>query len=739
MSLQGKYTPLSINVVTGLIKNEGLRINPSITDGSGISNSPSHYTKGGFATSNSLSDAIRLAWTKIGGNVSQTTYNNLIAIGSTTIPALGNSPPNTFTISYSPFLYDSWLLLGEQNNFRFNHQAPTNNTITPSTGRSPYVVKIDGVTVSSTTYSVNNNLLSFTTSPPKGSKVEIFTDEGSSYGFLRILALQASKEFYYYKGTYPHFVSSFAQANSMTKQLNKTINSITNSVGFLNGTYSNMNDLITGDVTGVSLATLSFGQDLIRLGKSLNLKRLDNFGSPYHLLITLQENNAITESVNIALISAGLATEEILDLTQETVDPTIEQEKKIYEAFKLIMNEELTEVLIPLNVQTENLNSLADLLDVAKLFPVSRNSLTTPIYNTTSSRANSKIYQFIFSGKGTNGALLNKDYGTDLKVILPENIAVANDAFKRSMLQIKNITTMDIEKFAQVVTNMEPVSDITGIGGTTTPNDPSYINPAIQSVAKGSGVDGSYILNDFFGAMSGIPYKITRINQLVLELQTNTLKQIYTNMLTELNISRNNDSVLNTLITQANTEISNIRNAKSALAQELNTLWANLGSQLTIEMNARNSFITPNDSANQLDLYSFVEHLDNYAEDTKYGMAAATLEKISDITIGGKSIIAAMREARNAKRLGLAGGVLDNDVPDDKPATSSGNLGVPKVTGAAMEPGSFAGSDEIQLIPSNLDIFDISSNVIVQINTVEAATQEVIDCNCDCWDDIENL
>ena len=739
MSLQGKHTPLSINAVTGLIKNEGFRINPGITDGAGVSNSPNHYVKGGFATSNSLSDAIRLAWTKIGGNVSQSVYNNLISIGSTTIPALGNSPPDTFTISYNPFFYDSWLLLGEQNVFRFNHLAPTNNTITPSTGRSPYTVKIDGVTQATSTYNVNNNLLSFTVSPPKGSKVEIFTDEGSSYGFLRILALQASKEFYYYRGTYPHFISSFTQANGMIKQLNKTIKSITNSVGFLNGTYSNMNDLITGDVTGVSLATLSFGQDLIRLGKALDLKKLDSFGSPYSLLITLQENNAITESVNIALVSAGLTTEEILDLTQETVNPTIEQEKKIYEAFKLVMGEELNEVLIPLNTQTQNLNSLVDLLDVAKLFPVSRNSLTTPIYNTTTARANSKIYQFIFSGKGTNGALLNKDYGTDLKVILPENIAVANDAFKRSMLQIKNITTMDIEKFAQVVTNMESISDITGINGTTTPNDPAYVNSIIQNVAKGSGVDGSYIFNDFFGSMSGIPYKIARINALVLELQTSTLKQIYTNMVTELNVARNNDSVLTTLITQANTEITNIRNAKSALAQELNTLWRNLGSQLVIEINARNSFITANDSANQLDLYSFAENLDNYAEDTGYGMAAATLEKISDTTIGGKSIIAAMREARNAKRLGLAGGVLDNDVPDDKPIVPSGNLSVPKVTGAALEPGSFAGSNETSLIPSNLDIFDISSNVIVHINTVEAAAQEVIDCNCDCWDDLENL
>jgi hypothetical protein len=134
-------------------------------------------------------------------------------------------------------------------------------------------------------------------------------------------------------------------------------------------------------------------------------------------------------------------------------------------------------------------------------------------------------------------------------------------------------------------------------------------------------------------------------------------------------------------------------------------------------------------------VYNFVNNVERYAEDTNPYQSAQVLERICDLlTIGGQSIIALMREARNAKRLGFAGGILDNNIPDEIPVESTNGLGFEKITGEAQAPGSFAGSPETNLIPQNLDIFHISSTLLPAVVTPDQAIDDVVKCNCDCWD-----
>jgi hypothetical protein len=113
------------------------------------------------------------------------------------------------------------------------------------------------------------------------------------------------------------------------------------------------------------------------------------------------------------------------------------------------------------------------------------------------------------------------------------------------------------------------------------------------------------------------------------------------------------------------------------------------------------------------------------------------LEAIANTsTIGGQALIALLREIRNAQRLGLAGLELDNNISNQLPVTSGNGLGIPKVTGAAQTPGSFAGSSETNLIPQNLDIFNISTAIKPSTVAPPTALQDVIDCYCDCWDNL---
>jgi hypothetical protein len=676
MSQQGKLSPLSINVMTSLLSGQGLAINSGTAQYMGSSTGVAQYTKGSVISStvlDNLVSAIRLAYTQVGTNISQSVYDSLISIGASTVPALGNSKPTTYTPTY--------------------------------------------------------------------------TGEATSYGFLRTLPLQAHTVFTY-GNSYAAFVNSFMMAHGFAQQSNKTIASLINSKDYLSGVYSNMDDLITGDITGVSLATTYWGQDLIATGRAIDLTKIATFGNPHDLLVTLATGNSITKAVNIALVAAGLTTTEINQLVSGATVATVDQQRKIYSAFTIVMGNDLSEVVIPLNVQIpvrtvpsgSGLDSLADLLNPRKLFPTSYVTLTVPRYNTTGQPTNSKIYHLLYNNTGINSQLAEFGYGKNLMGIIPDDVAAACGAFSASMQQIKNISSMNIEKFAQVVTHLEPTTALPLVNGTNIPVEATGINAVLSAIGKGTSANGMYSMYDFFGTMTGLNYPLDAVQKLIIELQSDALVKIYNDILEEVSSFVNHDTNLTTLIAQANAEIAAIFSNKRAQAAVINELWSNIGKLISNEIAARTEAIPDaiNVLSNNASIYSFVDNITGvYAEETEGKRAANVLESICDLTtIGGQSIVAAMRETRNAKRLGFVGGVLDNDIPDVIPTAPVNGLGITRVTGAAIVPGSFAGSPETNLIPSNLDIFNISSVLLPSVVTPENAVEQVIFCNCDCWVDL---
>ena len=122
-----------------------------------------------------------------------------------------------------------------------------------------------------------------------------------------------------------------------------------------------------------------------------------------------------------------------------------------------------------------------------------------------------------------------KGFGSYLQDILPSDIAQGAGAFASSMLQIKNIKNVPIEKFAQVVTNIETTSGLT-INGTNVPTDTTLAGQGLPLIAKGSGPFGTYTMSDFYGCMSGLPYIGLDIDGLIKKLETPTLYAIYENL-----------------------------------------------------------------------------------------------------------------------------------------------------------------------------------------------------------------
>jgi hypothetical protein len=267
MSNTGKQSPLGVNVMSGLIQGKGFWINKPAAGYMG-SFTPTYpypteapydnytYTNGSISALNKLTDAIQAGWalyTAVPPQITDTTYFNLINIGKTTIPALGNTKPPDYTYN-DEILGPNWV--------------------------APYEDEAD-------------------------------RDKNTSYGFVGLYALQAYKEFnynntLYYKQNvtnYTDFVGSWSEASSFIDYSNQSVMAMQNSFNFLNGTYSNMNDLITGDITGISLSPNVFGQDLIALGKAINLNKIRTFGFPSNVLETLKTYNALTESVVLALLA----------------------------------------------------------------------------------------------------------------------------------------------------------------------------------------------------------------------------------------------------------------------------------------------------------------------------------------------------------------------------------------------------------------------------------------------------
>lgn len=497
-------------------------------------------------------------------------------------------------------------------------------------------------------------------------------DEYFSRGFIATVARQAYYEFWSSDDTrrpnqYNEFAKSFQLGWTYKNSANSTINSYTNNQIFLKGTYSNINDITTSDISGVNLAFKDFGNDMINLGKSVDLAEIHLFGLPSKLLLTLQRNNSLTEALRLALLYVDLNVVELECILDPTFIPNKDQEHKIYSALELIQGGDLNEIRIINNIATGGLVSLADLINPQKMFPNSWRSLTIPEYSIDAT--SSKVYSLIYDGDGVNTSIRN--WGEYLVGILPGDLPVACGAFMMAVNQIKNIRQMDWEKLAQVVANLEVTNkDLNLIDSQWgVPGDMELTANMLSRTALGSGVGGTFRQCDFFGAVSGQPYNAwySRAQDLLLKSATPQLLSIYT-QLYNLSVSGVFTSPqIQTLIDQANAEIFAIQTSNPVVVEELNSVWSSIGRQLSIEQRAiplgTGRTETVYETISSTDTDAFVSSIEEWSAETSTGGAAPILEAISDTTgVGGQSLVASLREARNALRIANISGELDNDV-----------------------------------------------------------------------------
>ena len=306
-------------------------------------------------------------------------------------------------------------------------------------------------------------------------------------GFGNLVANNAAM--YLGDGEVDKFCQVFQIVSGYRSTTNTLICSAVNATTYLGPTFTTMNNLITGQATGVNLALKCLGRDLAKLGDAINLAKLEDFGTPTGLLQQISKLAGIKSGtvgvVAAALLDQGLTPKEIVSLcTPDSVNGALgggagggaggggggggggavdpnelnKLQKKAYPALKNIKGTDLAEVLQILNVFTPNINNLADLLNLQKIFPTSWSSMTVP---STAPRNNNVpgVNILIFEPDGSLNPLVENALNDSTSIVLPSGcdelakiippeLAVANKVFQSSLQQIGGISTISAPRLA---------------------------------------------------------------------------------------------------------------------------------------------------------------------------------------------------------------------------------------------------------------------------------------------------
>ena len=220
----------------------------------------------------------------------------------------------------------------------------------------------------------------------------------SSLGTQMITVIENEAAVDFCGGNTSKLTQAVNQAAAYSDQSSIFINSAVNSQTYLGNTFTTMNNMITGGITTINLATVAFGQDLINLGQLINLRNLNNLGSPLALVQQIYSITGTIPVVSIYFVAIGIPTETVLNITDPTVTVTDAMQNLMYQAMTQITGDNLTQILSVLGVTTVGISNMADLLNPVKLFPNSFQSLTVPtkwgtraIYTNSSGSVNTAL------------------------------------------------------------------------------------------------------------------------------------------------------------------------------------------------------------------------------------------------------------------------------------------------------------------------------------------------------------
>jgi hypothetical protein len=498
------------------------------------------------------------------------------------------------------------------------------------------------------------------------------------------------------------FIQIYNQAQGYQSTVNQFINSSNNTQG-LDATFIDMDALTTGGISLLSNDTEILGDDLTKLGQLINPAEVMLQGYPSALVRQVFNVGGLLPALRSALSLVGLTTAQLSDIVKSNVALAGTVEKSIYTALTTVKNDDLTQVLFLLDVTTRNLSTMADLLNPVKIFPDSYQSLTTRTSTGT---------ELIYLPSGAVNSNLETAFATDaayqeLKKIIPPDQALANRAWVRSLLQVKNIYTIILPDLAIAVSATETNSGLGDINALTqtvpdsvkiTLNNELVPNITLGNltIPSGTGDNGTLLLSDFIGTPAGIPYvaqlgtaSIT-INLMQTRGWLSSLTDNTTGLFVQMNKTLAGDYGNAPVVipggpaagSYANVDVAFetglIPNAVSAIANissmypgDSNTLvetFTLMSNQLIREpMNLALADVDANTlpANNKTAIMSFATSLHSIGEDATVGGPNDIISSMANASSqSGQAIIASLREGRNITALGDVGISTDTQLND---------------------------------------------------------------------------
>ena len=553
-------------------------------------------------------------------------------------------------------------------------------------------------------------------------------------GFSNLVDLTANA--YLGNGDAGKFCQGFMAVQGYIASTNQYINSSVNVNQYLGPLFTNMNDLVTANISSASTDLPKFGIDLSKQGNLWNLAKLDLYGTPAGLIQQISALAGIkgrtVPDLQDAMLSVGLTATDITNLVNDnrvglnkptglTQNEFDKLQLLTYRAMSLISGDALTQILDILGVTTPNIDSLDDLLNPLIMFPLSYASLQTPSPNgaipifSSTGAVNSNITPVVNS-------YLPTDSGCDeLGKIIPPAQATANKAIQVAFQQINNIPNTTLPKLADSIVGtvdnpwdvtqeylantvvswgapvptfyraivdvpagidisntaywapttlggLNTMADLPLIQAQTTPVDASVNSYISTNLATGTGPNGTITTYDVLGLAidsNNFAAQFNTATVAINSLQTAgslaALNTAYVNIL-----SAGSDAAVQTQINNANAAIAAL--SASPYVTTLNTAWVYMANLLNLSYKYTGQAGVDyfNLQGDQNSIYSFSQNLPYYGLLTASGDAVEFLQNLADTTVlGGQAIVGAMREGRNNARLSAAGMYNTNQIPSD--------------------------------------------------------------------------
>jgi len=332
-------------------------------------------------------------------------------------------------------------------------------------------------------------------------------------------------------------------ASSYVTNANQMINAATNSTA-IGSTFTGLNNIVSGSLAGVNLDFGGFGEEISKLGGTVDFNNLDNLGNPGQLLANLGNQGTlgplynklaeVSVDPNVAESLGGIVSnisgpvklgEAGIDfniVAQQGANLPKSLQKEIYNVLDGLDATEVAQVKSILGNTQDSITSGSDLLDPKKLFPESFESFTAPLR--TASVGFRAIYE---NDSGSVNPQFNS-LGEKLQGILPDDLAISNGALSRSLSQVKNVGQTNSEDLGTALQSLETLKDLDLLE-----NQNTYVTDGVRNYwIENFGVDGTYdvtlatgnagqlVLSDVIGFAAGFnsAAPITKNAQLLEEL-----------------------------------------------------------------------------------------------------------------------------------------------------------------------------------------------------------------------------